>query len=241
MNAPYKLTPIHHWHLRHGGKLSQLNGWMRVTSYRDLISELDAARERVGLCDVTPISKIDVQGRHASEALTRACGCKMPGPGRCTSGPMPNAELTDAYTIQLTSERFLILSMPAQRERLCQRFVSVANEYGCVHVTDMTSAYAAIRMVGPMSVTLLKKLGPARVDAMPPDDCMQTGIARVASVLVRRDIGKYLGWVLLIPRDYGEYVWECIVEAGQEFGLSPFGTSAEQALLREEASSVAVV
>src|SRR5579872_3711848 len=241
MKSPYKLTPIHEWHKRHGGALSLVNGWIRVSSYGDLTSELDTARRQVGLCDVTPIAKADVQGHHSGAVLARAWGFDMAGPGKCMSVQGEKGGFTDSYAIQVTSERFLVLAAPEQRDQLCKALASDVCGYDCVHVTDVTSSYAAIRIVGPMSPQLLKKLGPAYVDSIALNRCVQTVIARVPTVLVRRDFGRNPGWLLLMARAYAEYVWECIFDAGQEFGIKPFGISAEQILMREEASSVAIV
>jgi len=240
MKTPYKLTPLHDWHQHHGGQLSDVNGWIRVTSYGDLKSELDTARQLVAVCDVTPLSKIDIQGQHSNDLLVKVSACTMRGIGRCMSIRSLDEEFTQAYAVQVTSERFLVLSASEQRQQLCNRLTFAAREWECVHVTDMTSAYAAIRVVGPLSTKLLKKLGPAPVDMMGSDQCVQTTIARVLNILVRHK-GETPAWLLLTARDYGEYVWDCIMAAGQEFGIRPFGISAERVLMREEASSVAVV
>ncbi len=241
MKTPYKLTPLHEWHQRHGAEMADFAGWKRVVSYGDFNSELRAGQQSVGICDISPLSKIDVQGKHSAEMLGRVCGAQSPEVGHCTSAQFCSGDSAQAYATRLTADRFMILGVPEIRSQLRDTLTRAAGTHACVHVTDMTSAYATFRMIGPMSTKLLKKLGPANVDRIRSHQCLQTAIARVWSLLARHDRAHYPSWILLVSRDYGEYVWESIISAGHEFGIRPFGTTAERILMGVEARDVAVV
>src|SRR5262249_39103059 len=107
----------------------------------------------------------------------------------------------------------------------------------CVHVMDVTSTYAAVHLVGPMSAHVLKKLGPVCAEAMSSSDCCQSPLARVWAFVTRRDVGSVPAWLVLISRDYGEYFWECVLSTGSEFGIRPFGIRAEEVLMENEAAN----
>lgn len=237
MNGPYKLTPIHRWHERHHGQMAEVSGWRRAVHYGDLKAEVTAINTAVGVCDVTPLSKIDVQGRHTPQILERFA--KVPEVGGCASAVFAQVGGTEPYIARLTRDRFLIVGALDQAA-LCSHLTEVAVDNGCMHVTDITSAYAALHLVGPMSTKLLKKLGPARIDSITTGHCLQSPVARVAGLLIRRDFLRIPAWLLLVSRDYGEYLWECVLSAGHEFGIRPFGMAAEQRLTTE-ATDVAVV
>jgi heterotetrameric sarcosine oxidase gamma subunit len=241
MKPPFKLTPLHEWHRRHGAEMAEVGGWRRVLSYGDSLSELKACQHAVGICDISPLSKIDVQGRHSAEMLEKLCCAQLPERGWCTSAELRSADSARVYAARLTADRFLILGIPESRLQLRDTLTDAADVCTCAHVTDVTSAYAAFRVTGPMSTKLLKKLGPADVDMTRSNRCLQTAIARVWSLVVRHDTANHPSWVLLVSRDYGEYVWECIMSAGHEFGIRSFGITAEKILTRLEAADVAVI
>jgi len=239
MNRPYSLTPMHEWHERHGAQMTDVSGWKRVVDYGDVKAEVAAINSSVGLCDVTPLSKIDVQGRHSVQMFETLAG--LLEVGECASAVLSRAGATQTYIARLTQDRFIALGEAEERLQLCSALADAALGDGCVHVTDVTSAYAALSLVGPMSTKLLKKLGPARIDSMTTGRCLQSPDARVATLLVRRDVRDIPAWLLLVSRDYGEYLWECVLSAGHEFGILPFGTAAQRLLTGAEATDVAVV
>ena len=55
----------------------------------------------------------------------------------------------------------------------------------------------------------------------------QSSLAKVHCILVRRDLGGLPGFDLYVERPYGDYVWRSVIDAGQEFGMVPFGWGAK--------------
>ena len=207
--------------------------------YGDRKAEVAAIQSSVGLCDATPLAKIDVQGRHSLRML-EVLG-RTPEVGECATAVSAQASGASAYIARLTRERFFILGSPEERAQLYKLLTDAAGDDTCVHVTDVTSAYAALRLAGPMSIELLKKLSSVRVDSMATGRCVQGPLAGVRALLVRRDVGSVPSWLLFISRDFGEYAWECVLSAGREFGIRPFGTAAESSLTSAEASDASIV
>ena len=158
MNRPYRLTPMHQWHERHGANMAEVAGWKRVVDYGDLKSEVAALSSTAGLSDVTPISKIDVQGKQSSQMLDRFT--KVPGIGECTAAVLSRSAALSAYVVRLTKDRFIVLGGAEQNAQIYSSLSDAGS--GCAHVTDLTSAYAALQLVGPMSSyeTYRRSLGP---------------------------------------------------------------------------------
>jgi glycine cleavage system aminomethyltransferase T len=55
----------------------------------------------------------------------------------------------------------------------------------------------------------------------------------VPALLVRRDLPGLPSYEVYASRDYGEYVWDVLYEAGREFGIAPIGQSAWRTLSEE--------
>ena len=235
MNTPYKVTPLYHWHVYHGGRMTTVRDWKRVLDYGNLEAEADASRSGVGICDVTHFTKINVQGKHSDELLTQTSNSRVPKVGHCVTIPPVNKNHLPMRLVRLTEDRFLVLGEAENINELQQSMEAAADSIGCAHVEDVTSSFAAFLILGPKSHDVLKKLGSANIEGVPLDGCLQTSIARSGAVLVRWNGGDPSGWLLLVSRDYGEYVWECILSAGQEFDIRPFGLEAQRVIAKRGA------
>jgi len=145
--------------------------------------------------------------------------------------------------IHLTHDRYLVLGLPEVRDSLYENLSLAALNLGCVHVTDITSGLAVIRILGPKSVEVLNRLCPVGLASpeFSSGRCIQAPIARVNTTLLRNDISGLVSIDALISRDYGEYVWKSLKEAGQPFKISWFGLAAGRYLGGKEMQSVAVV
>ncbi len=240
MSEPYKLTPMHAWHIQNGAQTSVVDGWVRVLAYGDSQAEIQATNSDVGICDVSPLSKIDMQGKRSGAVLEELAGRAVPGVGACASLLLRGCP-KPVYVARLHSERYLLLGAASVREQLYNRLADGARENDCVHATDVTSGFAALQVAGPKAVALLKKLGSAPVDQIQTEHCVQTSTARVWSVVIHHEARQGSAWLVLVSRDFGEYVWETVLAAGQEFGIRPFGMSAAQVINGMEEIDVATL
>jgi NADPH-dependent 2,4-dienoyl-CoA reductase/sulfur reductase-like enzyme len=77
---PVRLTPSHHWATERGAVFVEAGQWLRAqyfpipgeTHWRQSVDrEVLATRKGVGVCDVTTLGKVDVQGADAAEFLDR--------------------------------------------------------------------------------------------------------------------------------------------------------------------------
>ena len=230
MNDIYKLTPIHHWHQQHGARFVLEAGWKRVESYGNPEQEVSQISTAAGICDATPLTKIDFQGKDAAAFLARQLpGAAIPALGFHNrvrlSGDEKGGELQVA---RLKTERLLVFGPPDARDVLVPRFAERATSLECSHVTDLTSAFAAMRLVGPSSAAVLKKICPLDLDRLASGRCAQAPVARVGAVVLRDDLMGWMGYLILVSRDYGEYVWKSMLSAGEGLHMGYFGLTAEK-------------
>jgi sarcosine oxidase subunit alpha len=141
--------------------------------------------------------------------------------------------VAEGFCCRLGSNQALMITAPATMAAVEQTFkqqVGAAN--GCVHLTNVTSALAAVHLVGPCSRELLHKL--TALDLSPPQfsnlTCAQGSVAKVHALVVRADVGNEPAYEVYCGREYGEYLWDTLMDAGQEFGVVPFGMAAQHLL-----------
>ena len=54
------------------------------------------------------------------------------------------------------------------------------------------------------------------------------------ALLLRIGFVGETGWELHVPAEYGEHLWDALMEAGQEFAIAPFGVEAQRILRLEK-------
>src|SRR5262249_60351049 len=97
-------TPLQNWHMEHGAHLLARNGWHLPAHYGSPQSELVAAREGIGLADISACAKprLDGQGVQgfASEAVPSGSLSK-PGDAAISHCEAPGAAgpFTDPRTV----------------------------------------------------------------------------------------------------------------------------------------------
>jgi sarcosine oxidase subunit alpha len=59
-------------------------------------------------------------------------------------------------------------------------------------------------------------------------------VAGVPTIFLRIGFVGETGWELHFPSEYGEHMWDALMEAGHEFGIAPFGVEAQRVLRLEK-------
>jgi sarcosine oxidase subunit alpha len=106
-----------------------------------------------------------------------------------------------------------------------------------VYLTPITEQYAVIAVQGPKAREMLAPL----VDGIDlgkeafPHMSVRTGaICGVPCRLFRVSFTGELGYEVNVPSDYGQPVWEALLEHGRAFGIAPYGTEAMHVLRAEK-------
>ncbi|MFQ5829743.1 MAG: hypothetical protein ACE5JD_11395 [Candidatus Methylomirabilia bacterium] len=233
---PVKLTALYRKHLALGAKLGEEGRWRRPEAFTDPEHEAERVRRAVGLADVSPVGKLGLKGQELDKLLEELSGTPLPPASSVCRLRLGQA--TECLACRLARDECLLLTPPldleAVRGALEPRLGSM-----CVHLTDLTSALAALDLVGPAAPDVLSKLIALdlRPAFFPSLALAQGGLARVHTIVVRLDLGRHLGYRLLIAREHGEFVWDVLLDAGAEFGMIPFGVAAHALLGAESETS----
>jgi 4-methylaminobutanoate oxidase (formaldehyde-forming) len=254
-----RLSPLHERLASIGAEFGDRGGWERPSWFQpagggvstelrfgkphwfDCVArEHKAAREAVAVFDQTSFSKILVQGRDAPAFLDRVCAGQMDAPfGRVTYTPILNTRggyESDVVAIRIRNDAYLIVTGSAQQTRdmdLLRRHIT-ANEF--VTLTDMTSAYAVIGMMGPNARTLLSRLSPDDFtnEGFPYLTHREVEIGDTVARAARISYVGELGWELYAPSEAALPLYDRIREVGSELGLENAGSFAMSGLRIEK-------
>ncbi len=229
--VPAKRTALHHAHLALGAVMVEEGGWQLPARYRPPEDEVRAVRSAVGLCDISPLGKLDLKGRRISTRLEILPALPPVGQSqRLTVADHP------VRCCRLAGDHLLLLTAPGPPAAVQHAVARMASADECLHLTDLTSTLAAVQIVGPRSRELLRtltaiNLSPAR---FPDLACARGGVATVHALVLRADVGGELAYEVYAGREFADYLWETVRDAGEEFGGVPFGTAAQRRLHGEE-------
>jgi len=200
-----------------------------------------AVREQVGLFDQSSFAKFVLQGRDAAMVLGRICANDVDVPlGKVVYTQWLNERggiEADLTVTREAEDAYLIVSSCATQTRdfswLCR---SIPNEARAVAL-DVSSAYAVLGLMGPLSRELLATLTDADLStaAFPfaTSQVIDLGYARVRASRITY-VGE-LGYELYIPTEFAQSVYDVIVRAGAAFGLRLAGYHALNSLRMEKA------
>ena len=245
---PYRLTPSHGWAERRGAVFVETGSWLRAqwfpvageTRWRQSVDrEVLATRNSVGICDVTTLGKIDIQGRDAGEFINRIyCnGISTLAVGKVRYGLMLREDgiaYDDGTTARL-SETHYVMTTTTANAVLVFRQMEFARQ--ClwpgldVHLISATDGWAQFAVAGPNSRALLQKVVDSDHDisneAFPFMACGElTVCGGTAARLFRISFSGELAYEIAVPARYGGSMMDALMAAGEEFGAVPYGTEA---------------
>ena len=172
---PYRLTPSHRWAVENGATFVETGNWLRAQWYarpgekgwRDSVDrEVEMTRASVGICDVTTLGKIDIQGKDAALFLNQVytnAFLKLPV-GKVRYGLMLREDgiaYDDGTTARLGENHFVMTTTTANAVLVFRRLEFVRQFLWPeldVHMISSTDAWAQFAVAGPNSRALLQKL-----------------------------------------------------------------------------------
>ena len=196
-------------------------------------------RENVGLHDMTSFNKMEVVGRDAGEFLQHLCTNDMDidvGQVRytllCNEAGGVRADITVTRTDE---DRYLLLTTGREVGNNHVAWVREHAPEGVV-VNDVTSSLAAMVCTGPDARETLSKIADTELsdEAFPYFTSKEFFVKNVPVTALRVSYAGELGWELYTPSEYGETLWEHVLEAGEEFGIRPYGNGALDSLRIEK-------
>ena len=241
-HMPIKRTSIDRKHREMGAQMIDVGPWQRPYSYGSPQEECLAVRHRVGIIDVSTLGKLDVAGIDVPTLLDKVYTHHYStlGVGRIRYGLLcaDNGTIMDDGTVtRLAEDRYFVTTSTANIDTIEEWFKWwTAGTEMCAHVTNVTSAFAAINVAGPRARDTLTKL--TDVDLSPRKfrymRSVQGNVAGVPCLFLRIGFVGETGWELHFPAEYGEYMWDTLLDAGEEFGIAPFGGEAQRILRLEK-------
>jgi sarcosine oxidase, subunit alpha len=241
-HEPAQRTSIHHRHKELGARMMWTGTWRRPYSYGDVEAEVQAVHGAVGLIDVSTLGKLIVAGPQAAEFLELLYPNRFGDmkPGRIRYGVLntDSGRIMDDGTIaRLSEDTYYVTTTSTGAGAVVEWFEWWNAVWGLdVQIADVTGGLAAVNVAGPRARDLMSTLTDMDVsnEGISYLDARQGQIAGVPCLVLRIGFVGELGYELHFPSPYGEYMWDTLLELGEDLGVRPFGLEPQRVLRLEK-------
>jgi methylglutamate dehydrogenase subunit C len=196
-------------------------------------------RERVGVCDVSTLGKIDIQGGDAAAFLDRVYANTFStlAVGKVRYGLMLREDgfvFDDGTTARLGEHHYFMTTTTANAVRVMQ---NLEYAHQCiwpgldVQMVSATEQWAQFAIAGPRSRDVLRSLVDPGIDlsneAFPYMAAGHVTVCGgVTARLYRLSFSGELANEIGVPARFGDAMIRTIMKAGEPFGIVPYGTEA---------------
>ncbi|WP_137109925.1 sarcosine oxidase subunit alpha family protein [Rhodobacter sp. SY28-1] len=242
---PFRLTPSHHWAKEQGAIFVEVGNWLRTqwvpkpgeTEWRQSVDrEVLATRKSVGICDVTTLGKIDIQGTDAGAFLDRVYANTFStlAVGKCRYGLMLREDgivFDDGTTARMGENEYVMTTTTAnavavfRHLEFCRQVLWPEMD---VQLISTTEAWAQFSVAGPNARKLLEKVVDQDISdaAFPYMGAANITVGGLRARLFRISFSGELAYEIAVPTRYGDALLREMLARGAEFDPIVYGTEA---------------
>jgi sarcosine oxidase subunit alpha len=248
-------TPMHDWNLAHGATMTMAGLWHRPWYFarkgegisEAYIRETETTRSSVGLCDVTSLGKIAVQGPDATDFLNQIYTnpfAKL-AIGKARYGIMLRDDgivMDDGTTWRLSESDYFMTTTTAHAGKVMvwlEELLQTRWQNLKVHVTSVSEQWAGSAVAGPRSRDVLKSCvqDPAVMEneVFPFMGVIETTLkGGIPCRIARISFSGEMAFEAYVPSDYAEALMNMLWEASEPLGGCLYGTEALGAMRVEK-------
>ena len=251
--APERHTTSHIASVDRGAPMVEAGLWYRPsyfpevgeTNWRQSCDrEVEMVRSNVGVCDVSTLGKIDIQGPDAHKLLdfvytNMFSTLKV---GKVRYGLMLREDghvMDDGTTARLAENHYLMTTTTAAAGQVMRHLDFV---HQCLHpewdlsFISVTEQWAQFAIAGPKSQELINAVldQPITSDTFPFMSCASIGVLGEVGRLFRISFSGEHGYEIAVPSRYGESLFRLLVSRAEEIGGGPYGMEALNVLRLEK-------
>ncbi|HEX5131806.1 MAG TPA: glycine cleavage system aminomethyltransferase GcvT [Candidatus Krumholzibacteria bacterium] len=238
-----KKTPLYDAHVAAGARMVPFAGYEMPVSYRGLIEEHTAVRERVGLFDVSHMGEFIVSGpdtwAYLDCVITNDCSRLTPDGVIYTVTCRDDGTVVDDLLVsKMGDDRALVVVNASNIEKDYAHMQSLLR--GRVELEDASDRWALIAVQGPKAHDTVKAtpmLAPIRgeVDSVLYYRWRSFDLDGERIIVSRTGYTGERGFEIFVPPARARELWDQLMAAGAPFGIAPAGLGARDTLRFEAA------
>lgn len=251
--APQRQTTSHQTSVERGAPMIEAGLWYRPSffpkageaTWRESCDrEVGYVRDAVGVCDVSTLGKIDIQGGDAAKLLdfvyTNMFSTLKVGRVRYGLMLREDGHVMDDGTCARLGEQHFVMTTTTAAAGAVMRHLEFVTQ--CLHpewevaFNSVTEQWAQFAVAGPKARELLNGLLDARIDgeSWPFMACGDVSVGGVQGRLFRISFSGEHAYELAVPARFGASLFEVLIERAEAMGGGPYGMEALNVLRIEK-------
>ena len=253
---PTRLTPSHSWAAENGASFIESGLWLRAQWYarpgertwlESCNREVMTVRNSVGVCDVSTLGKIDIQGPDSGVFLDRVYTGTFStlAAGRARYGIMLREDgfvMDDGTTARLGEQHFVMTTTTANAGRVMQHLEFARQVLWPeldVQIASVSDQWAQFSIAGPHALDVLERVVDGRHDIAPaalPFMGVKTVsvLGGIEARLFRISYSGERAYEIAVPSRFGDQLVRAIAERGRTWAIAPYGLEALNVLRIEK-------
>lgn len=224
----------------HTGRIREKWSFRRSNYFEHVGNEVRAVTESCGLLDMSAFAKIEVSGPGARDWLESIFANTIPKKrGRialCHLLTKQGGVKSEFTVYEWKPGRFYLVSAGAYETHDHDVLFRHLPNDGSVTLNPITQMYGVLVLAGPNSRKVLAKLTDSKLDnaSFPWLSGKEISVGTATAHALRVNFVGELGWELHHPIEQQNAIWDAVIEAGEVFGIKPFGIRAMTAMAIEK-------
>lgn len=251
--APERFAASHDASIARGAPMIEAGLWYRPAwfprtgekTWRDSCDrEVRMVRGAVGVCDVSTLGKIDIQGPDAARFLdfvyTNTFSTLKPGRVRYGLMLREDGHVMDDGTSARLAENHYLMTTTTSAAGPVLRHLEFVHQALCpgwdVRLISVTEQWAQFAVAGPRARELLNSVldTPVDDDSFPFMACGEVSVMGVAGRLFRISFSGEQGYEIAVPARYGAALFQDLCGRAELLGGGPYGMEALNVLRIEK-------
>ena len=203
----------------------------RSNAWNAVKREVKAVRSAVGINEVHNFSKFSVSGPNARAWLDRIMAGRIPQIGRLSLTPMlsPKGKLIGDFTVSCIREDLFQLTASYGSQAYHQRWFEQNMSPG-VTLQNISDQRTGFQIAGPQAAKVLQACTTANVADIKFLDVIELVVGSTACLVQQVSYTGDHGFEIYCDPMAQRALWDTLWEAGQPYGITPFGMRAMMSL-----------
>jgi aminomethyltransferase len=238
-------TPLHDWHVAHGGRMVDFAGWSMPVQYTSIAEEHNATRNAVGVFDISHMGRLTFNRNSADvpvfldSVVTRRVADMKPRQVRYALMCNEKGGILDDILVYKwgsnSDVQYSLVVNAGNREKIVAWLDSRMSP--SLFLEDQTATSAMIAVQGPMALAIVEPLYESEIPiaTMRYYTCASGLFGGNGILISRTGYTGEDGVEIICHKEYAISIWEELIGAAREFGGMAAGLGARDTLRLEAA------
>ncbi len=217
------------WFAPKGAEAKEEYGYTRQKWWHHIKSECESLRSNVGIIDISNFAKYEVKGKGAAEWIDNLIANNVPTEvGKCCLTPLIGIRggIAGDFTVsKVEDDNFLIIGS-GMAERYHARFFNMVPRSSSVGFNSVSETMGGFNIAGPKARQLLSRVTQEDLSAEGWKfmRSKKINIAGITVIAIRISFTGDLGWEIYTAISEQKRLYEVLLEAGEDLGVTPVGS-----------------